>query len=117
MQESSGDRPGQGRTAEHTELGSVIHRDETVSGTHSTATTPSKAPPGRSRGSGLPRRTDRGVRAVSGDQGESLSDVDLAVIAHADHFGGNHQLREHSPGVTIACHETDRAWVESVDRS
>ncbi|MFB6295630.1 MAG: MBL fold metallo-hydrolase, partial [Halobacteriales archaeon] len=51
-------------------------------------------------------------------RGQSLSDVDLAVITHADadHFGGNAELREHSPGVTIACHEADRAWVESVDR-
>ena len=50
-------------------------------------------------------------------RGESLSDVGLAVVTHADadHFGGNHQLREHSPGVTLACHEADRRWVESVE--
>jgi glyoxylase-like metal-dependent hydrolase (beta-lactamase superfamily II) len=50
-------------------------------------------------------------------RGESLSDVGLAVVTHADadHFGGNHQLREHSPGVTLACHEADRRWAESVE--
>lgn len=57
-------------------------------------------------------------RPVLESRDRSLADVGLAVITHADadHFGGNHELREHSPGVTIACHEADVAWVESVDR-
>ncbi|OVE83022.1 MBL fold metallo-hydrolase [Natronolimnobius baerhuensis] len=52
------------------------------------------------------------------DLGWSLADVSLAVVTHsdADHFGGNHELREHSPGVTIAGHVADAPLMESVDR-
>lgn len=52
------------------------------------------------------------------DHGWSLADVPLAIVTHsdADHFGGNHRLREHSPEVTIAGHEADVPWMESVDR-
>lgn len=51
-------------------------------------------------------------------RGQELADVDLAVITHsdADHFGGNRQLREHSPGATITVHHADAPLVESVDR-
>lgn len=50
-------------------------------------------------------------------QGQDLTDVDQTIITHADadHFGGNRQLREHSPGVTIAIHRTDAPLAESVD--
>jgi glyoxylase-like metal-dependent hydrolase (beta-lactamase superfamily II) len=51
-------------------------------------------------------------------RGQSLADVNLVIVTHgdADHFGGNHALRAATPSVTIACHEADRRWVESVDR-
>lgn len=52
------------------------------------------------------------------DRGQSLADVSLAIITHADadHHGGNHQLRTHSPNVVIAAHEADVPVIESVDR-
>lgn len=52
------------------------------------------------------------------ERGRSLADVALAVITHADadHFGGNHALREASPGAVITCHRADRPNVESVER-
>lgn len=52
------------------------------------------------------------------DRGWELSDVGLALVTHsdADHFGGNHELREHSPGVTIAGHAADARLMESTDR-
>ncbi|MCU4974077.1 MBL fold metallo-hydrolase [Halobacteria archaeon AArc-m2/3/4] len=51
-------------------------------------------------------------------RGWELSDVGLAIVTHsdADHFGGNHELREHSPGVTIAGHEADAHLMERTDR-
>lgn len=51
-------------------------------------------------------------------QGWDLEDVDLAIVTHsdADHFGGNHDLREHSPGTTIAMHRADAPLAESTDR-
>lgn len=50
--------------------------------------------------------------------GQSLADVHMAIVTHsdADHFGGNHRLREHAPGVTIAGHAADVPLMESVDR-
>jgi glyoxylase-like metal-dependent hydrolase (beta-lactamase superfamily II) len=52
------------------------------------------------------------------EHGWALSDVSTAVVTHsdADHFGGNHELREHAPGVTIAGHVADVPLMESVDR-
>jgi len=49
--------------------------------------------------------------------GWSLADVSLAVLTHADadHHGGNAQLREHAPSVTLAAHEADAHLMESVD--
>ena len=52
------------------------------------------------------------------EHGWSLDEVSLAIITHsdADHFGGNHELRSHNPGVPIAAHVADVPLVESVDR-
>jgi len=52
------------------------------------------------------------------EHGWSLEEVSLAIITHsdADHFGGNHELRSHNPGVPIAAHVADLPLVESVDR-
>lgn len=52
------------------------------------------------------------------EHGWSLADVQLAIVTHsdADHFGGNHRLREHNPNVTIAGHQADVPLIESVDR-
>lgn len=52
------------------------------------------------------------------DRDRDLSDVSLAIVTHADadHFGGNHELREHSPGVTIAGHAADAPLMENRDR-
>ncbi|MFB6136805.1 MAG: MBL fold metallo-hydrolase [Halobacteriaceae archaeon] len=49
--------------------------------------------------------------------GWDLADVSLALVTHADadHFGGNHRLREHAPQVTIAGHAADVPWMESVE--
>ncbi|CQH63259.1 beta-lactamase domain protein (plasmid) [Halobacterium hubeiense] len=49
--------------------------------------------------------------------GWTLADVSLALITHADadHHGGNEELREHAPSVTLAAHETDADLMESVD--
>ena len=51
-------------------------------------------------------------------RGQDLADVDLAILTHsdADHFGGNDELREHSPGVTIAAHRADAPLAESAER-
>ncbi|MFB6105999.1 MAG: MBL fold metallo-hydrolase [Halobacteriaceae archaeon] len=50
--------------------------------------------------------------------GWDLSDVSLTIITHsdADHHGGLHELREHSPGVQAAAHEADAPLMESTDR-
>ena len=52
------------------------------------------------------------------DRGWELADVSMALVTHADadHFGGNHRLREHSPGATIAAHAADVPLIESTDR-
>lgn len=52
------------------------------------------------------------------DHGWSLGDVGYALVTHsdADHFGGNHELRQHNPDVVIAGHEADVPLMESVDR-
>lgn len=52
------------------------------------------------------------------EHGWELSDVDLVLITHsdADHFGGNAQLREHSPGATIAIHRADAPLAEDTER-
>jgi len=52
------------------------------------------------------------------EHGWQLDDVSLAIVTHsdADHFGGNHDLRSHNPGVPIAAHVADVPLVESVDR-
>lgn len=52
------------------------------------------------------------------DHGWSLSYVGYALVTHsdADHFGGNHELRQHNPGVVIAGHAADVPLMESVDR-
>ena len=41
--------------------------------------------------------------------------VDEVLISHADvdHCGGNHTLRELSPGTRFLCGEADRPWIES----
>ena len=51
-------------------------------------------------------------------RGLALSDVSLALITHsdADHFGGNAELRAHSPGATIAIHRADAPLAESTAR-
>ena len=53
------------------------------------------------------------------ENGWTLDDVSLAVVTHADadHHGGNHELRERAPSVTLAAHEADAALMESVDRT
>lgn len=52
------------------------------------------------------------------ERGWELADVGLAIVTHADadHFGGSHELREHSPNATIAVHAADALLAESVDR-
>ncbi|WP_254764535.1 MBL fold metallo-hydrolase [Natrinema marinum] len=52
------------------------------------------------------------------ERGWSLADVSLAVITHADadHHGGNHELREHAPSVTLAAHDADADLMERTDR-
>jgi len=52
------------------------------------------------------------------DQGWNLADVGYALVTHsdADHFGGNHELRQHIPDVVIAGHAADVPLMESVDR-
>ena len=52
------------------------------------------------------------------ERGWDLGDVSLALVTHADadHFGGNHELREHNPDVAIAGHVADVPLMESVDR-
>lgn len=52
------------------------------------------------------------------ERGQDLDDVALAIVTHADadHFGGNHQLREHNPDATIAIHRADAPLAENVER-
>lgn len=47
-----------------------------------------------------------------------LDDVNLTVITHsdADHHGGSHELRELSPGVTLAAHAADADLMENKAR-
>jgi len=45
--------------------------------------------------------------------GRSPSDIDMAIISHADadHFGGNEELRNTAPHAWIACHANDTEWI------
>lgn len=52
------------------------------------------------------------------ERGESLADVDAAVVTHVDvdHHGGIASLREHSPGATVLAHAADVPLIESTER-
>jgi glyoxylase-like metal-dependent hydrolase (beta-lactamase superfamily II) len=52
------------------------------------------------------------------EHGRALSDVRACVIthAHADHFGGTAEVVAGAPGVEIAAHPDDVAWIEDPAR-
>ena len=64
----------------------------------------------------LPGKT---ILPYVGELGRSPSDIWMVVVSHgdADHFGGNHAMRNGAPEITIACHRGDLPWVESRERA
>ena len=51
------------------------------------------------------------------DRGLALADVSLLVITHADadHFGGNHEVRNENPQIPICAHIADIPLIESAE--
>jgi glyoxylase-like metal-dependent hydrolase (beta-lactamase superfamily II) len=51
--------------------------------------------------------------------GRSPEQIRLIVNSHADvdHFGGNHAMRMAAPGALFACHNLDRRWIASRERT
>ena len=51
--------------------------------------------------------------------GLSTERIRLIVNSHADvdHFGGNHAMRAAAPGAIFACHNLDRRWIASRERT